>query len=192
MKTDTVVHERAHKSHGPPLEGLLESLARLPVPKGYRVEITDGTVCMSPRKRIHRRTRRLVMRALKSAFGADAGVRSGMRISFPEQRNSFVPDVVKLSGSARGQWRVEDIEFIGEVITPHTAANGLGGKKAAYAGAGVPLYLIIDPYTGRTRAHTLPKDGEYTRELAVIFGAEIGLTIAGSDLPLKTDGFPRG
>lgn len=53
-----------------------------------------------------------------------------------------------------------------------TRRQRYGPKKDAFAAAGVPVYLIVDPYTGTWHLHTLPKDGEYRGVL-------------------KTDEFPR-
>lgn len=61
----------------------------------------------------------------------------------------------------------------------------------AYATAGVPVYVIADPYTGRCIAYTKPEDGEYTEEVRVPFGTDLDLTKTPLDLVLKTDGFPR-
>ncbi|MFF5404235.1 Uma2 family endonuclease [Streptomyces misionensis] len=44
----------------------------------------------------------------------------------------------------RGRWRYEDIDFVAEVISQGTAHNDYGPEKAAYALAGVPVYLIAD------------------------------------------------
>ncbi|WP_405985777.1 hypothetical protein [Streptomyces sp. NBC_00872] len=69
---------QAPESDGAALEYLLTSIAPMGALEGYRTEIIGGMACLSPRKKIHRQTRRLVVRALKSAFGADAGVRTAV------------------------------------------------------------------------------------------------------------------
>ncbi|MFE0349093.1 hypothetical protein [Streptomyces griseoluteus] len=56
----------------------------------------------------------------------------------------------------------------------------------------VPVYLIADPYQGRCRVYTDPKDGEYVRALEVRFGGDIDLTGTTVDLTRKTHDFPRG
>ncbi|MFD5265345.1 Uma2 family endonuclease [Streptomyces sp. NPDC058335] len=90
-----------------------------------------------------------------------------------------------------GRWKYEDIEFIGEVISRGTAPNDYGAKKTAYAVAGVPLYLIADPYLGRCTVYTEPKDGGYQCEPRVDYGTDVDLTTTALDLTLKTDTFPR-
>ncbi|GAB2753710.1 hypothetical protein GCM10027072_59510 [Streptomyces bullii] len=77
------------------------------------------------------------------------------------------------------------------MISKDTARNDYGPKKKAYAAAGVPVYLIVDPYTGTWHLHTLPKDGVHRGELSLDFGEEIDLTGTVVGLVLKTDEFPR-
>ncbi|HEY9438488.1 MAG TPA: Uma2 family endonuclease, partial [Streptomyces sp.] len=72
-----------------------------------------------------------------------------------------------------------------------TAANDYGPKKATYAVAGVPVYLIADPYTGTWHLHTLPKDDEYRSVLSLDFGTPVDLTSTVVGLTLDSADFPR-
>lgn len=87
-----------------------------------------------------------------------------------------------------GRWRPEDIEF----ISTDTAKNDYGPKKTAYALAEVPVYLIADPYTGKCRLFTQPKDGDYVSDLSVTYGADVDMTTTLLGLVLPTAEFPRG
>ncbi|MFF8978425.1 Uma2 family endonuclease [Streptomyces cellulosae] len=95
-------------------------------------------------------------------------------------------------GSSATMTRCEDVVLIAEVIARKTADNDYGPKKDAYAAAGVPVYLIVDPYTGEWHLHTLPKDGKYHGSVCFDFGIDIDLTRTAVDLILRTDDFPRG
>ncbi|KIF75021.1 hypothetical protein QR77_15885 [Streptomyces sp. 150FB] len=177
------------------LDRMFEWLEELPVPEGFKAEIVGGNVFMSPQRDTHWEIIRRIVRALQDRFGMDVRVLSDVRIDFPGQLNGFAPDVVKLSANANkadGRWRYEDVEFIAEVIAKTTATNDYGPKKAAYAIADVPVYLIVDPYTGRCRVFSEPKNGEYTVDRTVAFGEEIDLTGTEAGLTIKTDEFPRG
>lgn len=77
------------------------------------------------------------------------------------------------------------------MISKGTAAADYGPRKAAYAAAGVPVFLIVDPYVGRCLLHSEPKDGDYHKKLVVDFGLDVDLTGTSMDLALKTDAFPR-
>ncbi|MEV6125482.1 Uma2 family endonuclease [Streptomyces violaceusniger] len=177
------------------LDEMFDWLERSHVPEGYKVEVVEGAVFMSPQGDVHWSIIRRIVRALEDRFGMNVKVLSDVRIDFPGHKNGFAPDVVKVSQNAaktdQGRWRSEDVEFVAEVISKDTAVNDYGPKKAAYAEAGVPIYLIADPYTGKCHLFTEPKEGDYLSELSVHFGKEIDLAGTAVDLTLKTDEFPR-
>lgn len=120
---------------------------------------------------------------------------SDVRIDFPGHENGFCPDVAVLRGSARkddeGRWCHQDVEVIVEVISEGTAANDYGPKKAAYAVAEVPLYVIADPYQARCYVYTHPKNGDYVTRTKVDFGDTLDLTGTVADLTVGTGDFPR-
>ncbi|MGR8009941.1 Uma2 family endonuclease [Streptomyces hypolithicus] len=177
------------------LDMMFEWLERMPVPEGYKVEIVEGAIHMSPQRDTHWEIIRRIVRALEDRFGMGVKVLSDVRVDFPGHRNGYAPDVAKLredaAKDANGRWRHQDVEFVAEVISKDTSANDYGPKKAAYAVAGVPVYLIVDPYTAQWHLHTLPKGDEYRGELTLDFGDGVDLTGTELGLVLRTDGFPR-
>ncbi len=181
-------------SDGPSLDELFERLEHMPVPEGYKVEIVEGAVYMSPQRRAHYRITRGIVRALEDRWGMDAEVMSDVRIDFGEN-NGLAPDVAKFSDDAeedeRGRWRYQDVEFVAEVISKGTGHNDYGPKKTAYATAAVPVYLVVDPYTGTCHVFTQPKEGVYLSEHTTTFGVPIDLTGTVVDVTIPTDKFPR-
>ncbi|MFJ4517065.1 Uma2 family endonuclease [Streptomyces sp. NPDC088816] len=177
------------------LDEWFERLERMPVPEGFRVEIVGGNVHMTPQRDTHWEIIRRIVRAIEDRFGMDVKVFSDVRIDFPGRENGFCPDVAKLSDSAQkdseGRWRHEDVEFVAEVVSEGTAANDYGPKKAAYAIAEVPVYVIVDPYQGRCRVYTQPKGDDYAIDTKVEFGSDVDLTDTPVGLTLRTDEFPR-
>ncbi|AXK33024.1 Uma2 family endonuclease [Streptomyces armeniacus] len=179
------------------LDYMFELLERMPVPEGYKAEIVEGTITMSPQRSAHWEIIRRIVRALEDHFGMDIRVMSDVRIDLPGHENGFSPDVALLKDSAefvqpdgsRG-WRYQDVEFIAEVISRGTAANDYGPKRDAYALAEVPVLLIADPYTATCHVHTHPKGGEYQSRLIAKFGEEIDLTGTVLGLTLSTAEFP--
>ncbi|MFE3825856.1 Uma2 family endonuclease [Streptomyces sp. NPDC059092] len=199
VETDRIDTDRiamADESSELTLDMLFGALEKMPVPEGVKVEIVEGNIFMSPQRRVHWEIIRRIVRALEDKFGMDVVVMSDVRIDFPGHLNGFCPDVAKLaddaSQGADGRWDPEDVEFIAEVISKGTAVNDYGAKKTTYATAGIPVYLIADPYTGRCRVYTDPKDDEYATELTVLFGTAIDLSTTPLGLILETDKFPRG
>lgn len=177
------------------LDEWFERLERMPVPEGFRVEIVGGTVFMTPQRDTHWVIIRRIVRALEDRFGVDAKVFSDVRIDFPGDTNGFCPDVALLKDSAEkdatGHWRYRDVEFVAEVISRGTAANDYGPKKAAYAAAEVPVYVIADPYKGMCYVYTHPKEGDYLTRTKAGFGESVDLTGTPLGLVLRTDAFPR-
>ncbi|MFJ9664355.1 Uma2 family endonuclease [Streptomyces sp. NPDC101219] len=177
------------------LDEWFERLERMPVPEGFRVEIVGGNVYLTPQRDTHWAIIFRMAMAVEARFGKDAKVFSDVRIDFPGHENGFCPDVAVLGADAekddRGRWRHTDVRFVFEVISEGTAANDYGPKKAAYATAGIPLYVIADPCLGRCFVYTDPKNGDYVTRTRVDFGDDIDLTGTVADLTLPTDGFPR-
>ncbi|MFI2760160.1 Uma2 family endonuclease [Streptomyces echinatus] len=177
------------------LDEWFERLERMPVPEGFRAEIVEGSLFMTPQRDIHWEIIRRIVRALEDKFGMDLKVFSDVRIDFPGHENGFCPDIALLKDSAEkddtGHWRYQDVEFVAEVISKGTAQNDYGPKKTAYAVAEVPLYVIADPYQGRCSVYTHPKDGDYAMRTSVDFGTDIDLTGTVVDLVLRTGDFPR-
>ncbi|MBC2879708.1 Uma2 family endonuclease [Streptomyces mobaraensis] len=171
------------------------ALERLPAPEGHHIEIVEGTVCVTPKSPDHWRIIRTVLWQLVDRFGKEAHIDSDVRMDFPGYRNGFCPDLVKVTDGARpdarDQYAPKDVELVVEVISEGTRSNDYGPKKRTYAAAGVPVLLIIDPYTGRCHAHTSPQGGTYRSELIVEFGEPVDLTRTPLGLTIHTHKFPR-
>jgi Uma2 family endonuclease len=182
----------ADTSDEPTLDMMFEWLE--PTPEGYKVEIVEGAVYMSPQRDTHWDIIADIYDQLRAKYPRKR-LKSDVRIDFPGHLNGFASDVVLLREGAvqddKGRWSYEDVEFVAEVISKNTRANDYGPKLATYATAGVSVYLIIDPYTGEWHRHILPKGGEYKDNLSLDFGEPVDLTGTVVDLTLTTDEFPR-
>ncbi|WP_431047446.1 Uma2 family endonuclease [Streptomyces sp. P1-3] len=176
------------------LDQLFEVLERI-TPEGFRAEIVEGAFFMTPQRTTHWEVIRRVLRQLEDRFGEDTKILSDVRIDFPGYKNAFCPDLAKLADEAvpneKGRWSCQDVEFVLEVISRGTDANDYGKKKDAYAAAGVPVYLIVDPYAQQCHVFTEPKDDEYRNKRTRDFGEPIDLTDTVIDVTLSTKRFPR-
>lgn len=177
------------------LDMMFEWLEKMPVPEGYKAEVVGGHVFMTPQRDTHWDIIADIYDQLR-AENPRKRLKSDVRIDYPGHLNGFASDVTLLAEGAakndKGRWRCEDVVFIAEVISQKTADNDYGPKKDAYATAGVPVYLIVDPYTAEWHLHTLPQDGVYHAVVSFPFGQEVDLTRTAVGLVLKTDEFPRG
>ncbi|MFD8304311.1 Uma2 family endonuclease [Streptomyces sp. NPDC059690] len=175
------------------LDQLFESLERT-TPEGYKVEIVEGGIFMTPQRDTHWEIIADIYEQLRTKYPRRR-VKSDVRIDYPGHLNGFATDVTLVSEDAekdeKGLWSHQDVEFVAEVISRGTAHNDYGPKKTAYAVAEVPVYLIADPYQGKCHLFTQPKDGDYVTETTVGFGGDVDLTVTDLGLTLKTDEFPR-
>ena len=193
----TVLEDRiamAESDNTSTLDEMFERLETMPVPEGYKVEIVEGTVYMSPQRDTHWEIIADIYEQLRTKYPRQR-VKSDVRIDYPGHLNGFATDVTVVAEGATksedGHWSYEDVEFVAEVISKGTAANDYGPKKTAYATAEVPVYVIADPYQGRCHIYTDPKGSDYEVETKVAFGKDVDLTATPLGLTLKTDEFPR-
>ncbi|OIJ97866.1 hypothetical protein BIV25_13830 [Streptomyces sp. MUSC 14] len=185
--------EMAEESGELTLDKLFESLERI-TPEGYKVEIVEGAIFMSPQRDTHWEIIADIYEQLRTRYPRKR-IKSDVRVDYPGHLNGFCSDVTLVAEGAEktpgGLWRCDDVEFVAEVISKGTAHNDYGPKRAAYATAEVPVYVIADPYQRRCHIYTQPKEGDYEIETTVHFGSDLDLTKTIVDLTLKTDGFPR-
>ncbi|GGU88789.1 hypothetical protein GCM10010260_23210 [Streptomyces filipinensis] len=175
------------------LDDLFESLERT-TPEGYKVDIVEGAIFMSPQRDTRWEIIADIYEQLRTKYPRKR-VKSDVRIDYPGHLNGFCSDVTLVAEGAEktpgGLWRCEDVAFVAEVISKGTGHNDYGPKKTAYATAEVPVYLVADPYQGKCHLCSQPKDGEYVSELTVAFGADVDMTTTPLGLTLKTGDFPR-
>ena len=185
--------EMAEENDERTLDDLFESLERMPAPEGYKVEIVEGAIYMSPQRDTHWEIILDIVEQLRTKYPRQR-VKSDVRIDYPGHLNGFATDVTVVAEDAekndKGLWLYQDVEFVAEVISRSTGANDYGPKKTAYATAEVPVYLIADPYQRKCHLYTQPKDGDYLTELTVAFGTEVDMTSTPLGLTLRTDEFP--
>jgi Uma2 family endonuclease len=193
----TVLEDRiamAESDNTTTLAEMFERLEKMPVPEGYKVEIVEGTVYMSPQRDTRWEIILDIVEQLRIKYPRKR-IKSDVRIDYPGHLNGFATDVTLMaeesSRTENGHWSCEDVTFVAEAISRGTAQNDYGPKKTAYAVAEVPVYLIVDPYQGRCHLYTDPKEGDYEVEMIVPFGKDLDLTGTVVDLVLKTDEFPR-
>ncbi|MFD4877368.1 Uma2 family endonuclease [Streptomyces sp. NPDC058420] len=193
----TVLEDRiamAESDNTSALDEMFERLETMPVPEGYKVEIVEGTVFMSPQRDTHWEIVLDIVEQLRTRYSRKR-VKSDVRIDYPGHLNGFATDVTAMAEGAvkteDGRWRHQDVECVAEVISKGTAANDYGPKKAAYAAAEVPVYVIADPYQGRCHIYTHPKGDDYATETKAAFGDDLDLGDTVVGLVLSTADFPR-
>ncbi|MER0446371.1 Uma2 family endonuclease [Streptomyces sp. Edi4] len=191
--TDDRIEMAEHRDSEHTLDTLFAWLERT-APEGFRIDIVQGAIFMTPQRRVHWDVIANIFEQLRTGFARNR-ILSDVRIDYPGHLNGFCSDITLVSAAAveHGTRRFvhDDVEFVAEVVSKGTGANDYGPKRTAYAEAEIPVYLIADPYQGKCHLYTEPKEGDYTSELQVSFGTDIDLTRTVVGLVLTTDEFPR-
>ncbi|WP_030017502.1 Uma2 family endonuclease [Streptomyces monomycini] len=168
-------------------------------PEGSKVEIIDGVIVVSPPPAApHNRIAEKVHRRLYAVLPEEWGVYQTLGVTHPMRGRLFIPDLVVVPDDVLDRIEgSEDVpltaaELVVEITSPSNAGYDRLNKAAAYAEAGVPLYLLIDRFAPPGPTVTLfgePEDAVYQELQAVKFGEDIhlpepfGLTIDTSVFP---------
>jgi Uma2 family endonuclease len=120
------------------------------LPEGYRYEIFDGSLLVSPTPAVdHCNATDDLADLLKRQAPAEirvSGVGSG--ISIQGGLTYLIPDIVVVRRSAlkkrRGSLLPPDVLLAVEVLSPSNSKNDLVLKRHEYAEAGIPQYWLVD------------------------------------------------
>ncbi|MFC9390210.1 Uma2 family endonuclease [Streptomyces venezuelae] len=178
-------------------EDLVRRWESMDWPEGCKVEIIEGIITVAPSPSVrHNLTASKVHRRLYSVIPDDWAVFQTQSIAVRSRSGMFIPDLVVVPEDVLtepGSYIPAEICLLAaEVTSPSNANHDRITKAAAYARAGVPLYLLIDAYAPGGPTVTLygePKGDVYRVLRAVPFGEEIHLP-APFDLTLDTAEFP--
>lgn len=119
-------------------------------PEGSKVEIIEGIVTVSPAPAFrHNVIAERIQRRLYSVIPDDWGIYQTLGIAVPSRLGMLIPDlvVVPLPECAESDTHIPAAlaELVVEVTSKSNARHDRVSKPAAYATAGIPLYLLIDP-----------------------------------------------
>lgn len=167
-------------------------------PEGSKVEIIEGIITVSPAPAYrHNLIAESIQRRLYSVIPPDWGIFQTLAIAVPSRMGMLIPDLVV---APRRDHTESDThipaalaELVVEVTSKSNARDDRVGKPAAYAAAGIPLYLLVDRWAPDGPTATLygePK-GDVHRPLSTAkFGEPIKLP-APFDLVIDTGEFPE-
>jgi Uma2 family endonuclease len=168
-----------------PTEFLLADFLNLDTPEGYRAELIDGEIVVSPppdRNHGHIIWRIVQQISRNSSVEMDYAPQVGLIVpsrGIPDE-DRFEPDAAfapaKLSVFQSGpSWDTPDgIELVLEV-TSSSADRDRNAKRLGYAAAGIPLYLLIDRKFRKVVLFSDPQDGDYLGKSEVHFGLKLHL-----------------
>ena len=133
-------------------------------PEGYVVFFgVDGKVLMTPQSFEHSSTIKSLQYDTIVSLGRHAKTPSDVYLDFPADENS-APDLAILREDAQKQgtrYSFEDVLLIAEVVSVSSARKDYDDCTAKYGRYGIPVYVVVDPYTGEAVVHTQPTGSGY-------------------------------
>jgi Uma2 family endonuclease len=152
------------------LERLWQSLD-LP---GYRVELIDGQIVVSPTaSRGHSNIVTELIDQLAAVKRRGWERHTNLTVHIPVTRERLIPDLAIVPSQAPGfdenELLAPRVLLVAEVVSPHSRREDRDIKPQAYASGGIPLYLLVDKLADPPLATLLSQpcdDGYGKREVA--------------------------
>lgn len=158
----------------------------LKLPDGYRSEIIDGSIIVSPTPSYrHADIVTVLQETLIRADLAELRTLQVVTVEVAKTGDRYVPDLVvmptavaRADTGAGPEWirPAEEAELAVEVVSPSSRLHDWQSKVKGYATAGVPLYLVIDPRKSEIALFSNPEKGEYKDVARAVRGASVKLS----------------
>ncbi|MFF4171057.1 Uma2 family endonuclease [Streptomyces sp. NPDC001744] len=166
------------------------------LPKGYRVESTDGKIIMTPRGESRPDVLIEAAPQIKKQLAGHGKALSDVMIDFPSSLYGYAPHLAIIAPGSernrRGRFEWHSLEAVLEIISLSTRDNDFEKKLRMYAECAIPLYVIIDPSENVCTVHSGPaRTGVYAGRETIPFGEDLVLPLEGREIIVRTDGFPR-
>ncbi|MFF4402358.1 Uma2 family endonuclease [Streptomyces sp. NPDC001480] len=166
-------------------------------PEGSKVEIIEGIITVSPAPAFrHNVIAARIQRRLYSVIPEDWEVFQTLAISVPSRLGMLIPDLlvnpVQEHPESDSHIPAALAELVVEVTSKSNARQDRVSKPAAYATAGIPLYLLVDRWAPDGPTATLygePKGDVYRPLSTAKFGEALKIP-APFDLVIDTSEFP--
>lgn len=167
-------------------------------PEGSKVEIIEGIITVSPALAYrHHVIAARIQRRLYSVIPEDWEIFQTLAIAVPSRLGMLIPDLVvapvREDADTDTHIPAALAELVVEVTSKSNARQDRVSKPAAYATAGIPLYLLADRWAADGPTVTLygePKGDVYRPLVTAKFGESIKLP-APFDLVIDTGEFPE-
>ncbi|MEU9475114.1 Uma2 family endonuclease [Streptomyces sp. NPDC048191] len=166
-------------------EVLLEGFLALETPEGFRAELIEGEIVVTPppdgdhEHYIARLMKQVVRRSqIDMDFSGNKGLKLGKGGGCPRDHvipdGTFAPAHLDLYRDADPWMPSEGVSMVLEV-TSTKPRRDREVKRRCYARAGIPLYLLVDRDASSVTLLGEPRDEDYRRVLSVQFGKRLAL-----------------
>jgi Uma2 family endonuclease len=180
-------HDMTAVPHAPltQADGLLEGFLALETPEGFRAELIEGEIVVTPPPdgdhedyiglivgQVYRRSR------TEMQFSGNKGLTLKEAPGAPRDHvipdGTFAPEARRLFRGADSWMPCEGVAMVLEV-TSRRANVDRDVKRRCYARGAIPLYLLVDRDTSTVTLFSDPEDGEYLRRDLAPFGKSLPL-----------------
>ncbi|MFF8843873.1 Uma2 family endonuclease [Streptomyces sp. NPDC015127] len=161
-------------------EFLLEGFLALDTPEGFRAELIEGEIVVTPPPdgdhedyiglivgQVYRRSR------TDMQFSGNKGLTLKEAPGAPRDHvipdGTFAPEVLRLYRGADSWMPCDGVAMVLEVTSRRPNVDR-EVKRRCYARGGIPLYLLVDRDTSTVTLFSDPEDGEYIRRDLAAFG----------------------
>ncbi|GHE74259.1 hypothetical protein GCM10018782_54980 [Streptomyces griseoaurantiacus] len=163
------------------------------IPEGYKVEVFDGRVIMTPQSPEQDWTVSDVKDAVKAAGIARERVFGDVLVSFPGE-NDAAPDltVVGFDAERRGNsYSCLDVLAVVEVPSEPEDEKDYVRNVRKYGRYGIDFYLIADPFKRMVTLMSEPHASGYGKVAETPYGRPVVFTLAtGERITIDTSTFP--
>ncbi|MFJ9621809.1 Uma2 family endonuclease [Streptomyces sp. NPDC101181] len=166
-------------------EVLLEGFLALDTPEGFRAELIEGEIVVTPPPDgDHEDYISLVLKQVlkKSRTEMDFSGNKGLKLrsggGCPKNHvipdGTFAPTALRLFRGADPWMPPEGVALVVEVTSTRPQADR-GAKRRCYARGGIPLYLLIDRDESSVTLFSDPGDADYRQHLTLPYGKPLAL-----------------
>ncbi|WP_018657904.1 Uma2 family endonuclease [Actinomadura flavalba] len=163
---------------------LLDGFLALDTPEGFRAELIDGEIVVSPPPLgDHEDYLSTIFRQIyrHSSAEMDGSGNKGLSLRGADGKpyrvipdGVFAPRQLRLFLGAEAWMPSRGVELVVEVTSSH-AQHDRDKKRRAYAAGAIPLYLLVDRDERFTVLFSSPEGGDYTRIAREPFGKQMDL-----------------
>ena len=181
------------------LDAMFAAVEETGTPEGYRWQIVEGQVVMSPQLALDSHLIFCLVGSVEDFVGRRSSrVLSDVRADFPGYLNGFAPDAMLVAEGAKPivgdfeeeHYRYQDVQVVAEVVSKSSCRTDHGVKLTTYAEADIPVYVIVDPFKALITAFSEPLGGVYQMINTHHFGAKFTLP-DGKGIVVDTAHWPR-
>lgn len=166
-----------------PDDSTLRYFLSLDTPEGYRAELIDGEIVVTPPPNGNHEhcTSRIIAQVFASSVTLmDVAGHKGVIVPASTGRSHVIPDLtfarreLNLFRGAPSWMSPDGVAMVVEV-TSSSPDHDRTGKRHGYAAAKIPLYLLVDRQEGRATLFSDPVRSDYTTKSQVPLGDSIKL-----------------